>query len=320
MNNFCLGKYIPGDSFIYKLDPRSKILSTIILMIAVFFLENLYEIFGALLLIVLFLLISRISILKAISSIKPLIILSLFVFVFQILFNKEGVILETIRFKFSYLTILLSIVIIILGIFVNKRLPLKGLFLLIDIALIILILTYFDNDTFYMIEVDIYKSGLITSIFVFFRLIVIVLIATILTITTKPNDLTSAFEWLLKPLKVFKIEPEEIALIITIALRYIPTILDEAYKIMDSQASRGSDFRSGSISKKISQIISLIIPMFVLSFERSDELSDAMIVRNYVPGKKKTKYHILKWNKADTIYMIFNLIILGGSICLMILF
>jgi len=320
MKNFCLGKYIPGDTFVYKLDPRAKILSTIILMIAVFFLENIYEMLGALLLIILFLLISKISVFKALTSIKPLIILSLFVFFFQILFNQEGKILYTTRIYLSFFTILLVIAIIFIFYYLKKIIPFRGILTLVEIALIIFSLILFDIKSFYIFEIDIYKSGLITSIFVFFRLIVIVLLATILTITTKPNDLTNAFEWLLKPLKIFKIEPEEIALIITIALRYIPTILDEAYKIMDSQASRGADFRSGSLKKKISQIVSLIIPMFVLSFERSDELSDAMIVRNYVPGKKKTKYHILKWSYRDTIFMIFNLIILGGSLCLMIIF
>ena len=166
---------------------------------------------------------------------------------------------------------------------------------------------------------EIYDKGLETSLFVFFRLITVVFIATILTITTKPADLTLGIEYLLRPLKAIKINSEEIALIITIALRYIPTILDEAYRIMDAQASRGADFNSGSIMKKAKIIVSLLVPMFIISFERSDQLADAMLSRNFVPGKEKTKYHILKWKALDTVSIIFSLIILGGSICLFII-
>ncbi len=320
MNNFVLGQYVPGKSYIYKLDPRVKIISTILLMVAVFFLKNYYEMLGAIGFTLIILLTSRISIFKALKGLRPLLMLSIFVFLFQIFFNKSGYVIHS---KEMYLSIdsIVAIVLLTLIYFLTKKyIKLNFLYFLLFLTLIYFSLAYLNNFyTFLTFNLEIYKNGLDMSLFIFFRLIAIVFIATLLTLSTKPTDLTLGIEFLLKPLKVIKINPEEIALIITIALRYIPTIMDEAYKIMDAQASRGADFKSGSIVKKVKIIVSLLVPMFVMSFERSDELADAMLSRNFVPGKKKTRYHVLKWKTIDTFVLIFSILVLGGAICLSIL-
>ena len=318
--NFVLGQYVPGNSYLYKLDPRVKIISTILLMVSVFFLTTYYEILGALGVILLILLSGRISIIKAIRGLKPLLVLSLFVFFFQIFFNQTGTVIYTSELVFSISSIVSIVVLTFLFFFIRRFVKFKFILLLIYLASIYLSLAYLTYpNILYGYTLNIFDKGLETSLFVFFRLITVVFIATILTLTTKPTDLTLGIEYLLKPLKVFKINSEEIALIITIALRYIPTILEEAYRIMDAQASRGADFNSGSLFKKIKIIVSLLIPMFIISFERSDELADAMLSRNFVPGKEKTKYHILRWKAIDTISLVLSFILLGGSICLFII-
>ena len=320
MHNFVLGQYVPGSSYIYKIDPRVKIISTILLMVSVFFLTSFYEILGALSLIIVLLITARISIIKAIRGLKPLLVLSLFVFLFQIFFNQVGTVVYSENLSFSLFSILSIVLLTILIIIVRRYVKLKFLLFLLYLACVYLSLVYLKYpNVFYTYELNIFDKGLETSLFVFFRLITIVFIATILTLTTKPEDITLGIEYLLRPLKVIKVNSEEIALIITIALRYIPTILDEAYRIMDAQASRGADFKSGNIFRKVRIIVSLLIPMFIISFERSDELADAMLSRNFVPGKEKTKYHILKWKVADTISLIISFILLGGSICLFVL-
>ena len=318
--NFVLGQYVPGNSYLYKLDPRVKIISTILLMVSVFFLTTYYEILGALGVILLILLSGRISIIKAIRGLKPLLVLSLFVFFFQIFFNQTGTVIYTSELVFSISSIVSIVVLTFLFFFIRRFVKFKFILLLIYLASIYFSLAYLTYpNILYGYTLNIFDKGLETSLFVFFRLITVVFIATILTLTTKPTDLTLGIEYLLKPLKVFKINSEEIALIITIALRYIPTILEEAYRIMDAQASRGADFNSGSLFKKIKIIVSLLIPMFIISFERSDELADAMLSRNFVPGKEKTKYHILKWKAIDTMSLVLSFILLGGSICLFII-
>ena len=319
-SHFVLGQYVPGKSYLYKLDPRVKIISTIILMVAVFFLKNYYEMLGAIGLTILILLTARISIFKALKSLRPLLMLSIFVFLFQIFFNKSG---NVIYSSEMYLSIdaLIAIAIISVIYFLTKRyIKFKFIYLILFLAGIFFSLQKLDN--LYIIKtftLEMYKEGLNMSLFIFFRLIAIVFIATLLTLSTKPTDLTLGIEFLLRPLKVIKVNSEEIALIITIALRYIPTIMDEAYKIMDAQASRGADFKSGSLVKKVKIIVSLLVPMFVMSFERSDELADAMLSRNFVPGMKKTRYHVLKWRFRDTIAFIFSILLLGGAICLNIM-
>ena len=318
--NFVLGQYVPGNSYLYKLDPRVKIISTILLMVSVFFLTTYYEILGALGVILLILLSGRISIIKAIRGLKPLLVLSLFVFFFQIFFNQTGTVIYTSELVFSISSIVSIVVLTFLFFFIRRFVKFKFILLLMYLASIYLSLAYLTYpNILYSYTLNIFDKGLETSLFVFFRLITVVFIATILTLTTKPTDLTLGIEYLLKPLKVFKINSEEIALIITIALRYIPTILEEAYRIMDAQASRGADFNSGSLIKKIKIIVSLLIPMFIISFERSDELADAMLSRNFVPGKEKTKYHILRWKAIDTMSLVLSFILLGGSICLFII-
>jgi energy-coupling factor transport system permease protein len=124
-------------------------------------------------------------------------------------------------------------------------------------------------------------------------------LSMILTATTKPLDLTFALEWYMTPLKWIGFPSHIVAMTITLALRFIPTILEDVNRIMKAQASRGVDFEHGRIGTKFRAIISLIVPLFVSSFIRSDDLANAMECRGYDPKLKRTRYRILHFSWMD---------------------
>lgn len=160
----------------------------------------------------------------------------------------------------------------------------------------------------------IYDEGVNLGFFMSIRLVIVVLISTLLTLTTKPSDLTLALESLFKPFKKIGLPVSELALMISIALRFIPTLFEETQKILKAQASRGVDIKEGKFKDKVMQLISLLVPLFILSFKRADELANAMEVRGYIPGRKKTSINRLNWRLADTGLIVVCLIIFIGAI------
>ncbi|MCF7926374.1 MAG: energy-coupling factor transporter transmembrane protein EcfT [Candidatus Izimaplasma sp.] len=301
MNNIIIGQYIPGTSYLYKLDPRSKILSLVLLMVATFVLDTMTGMLIFLGAMVILLLSGKISITRVLNGLKPIFVLLMFTFTFQALFVTTGTLYIDEILHFNYYTITASLLVFLTWFFSKKYIKYSILYFLLMIVSIILVLIYLPQGTdFASTPLQIYQGGVEGALFIMMRLIIIVTLSTILTLTTKPTDLTLGLEKLLKPLKIIKISSEEIALIISIALRYIPTLLDEANKIMLAQASRGVDFKEGKLKDKIVQIVSLLVPMFIISFKRSDELANAMEARNFVPGQRRTRLHVLLWHKLDS--------------------
>ena len=123
------------------------------------------------------------------------------------------------------------------------------------------------------------------------------MVATIMTLSTSPIDLTDAFEKLMAPLKLFKIPVHQLSMIMSIALRFIPTLMDELDKIILAQKSRGSEISSGSLMTRIKAFIPLMIPLFISAFQRADELAIAMEVRGYDANVQRTSYRKLSWHK-----------------------
>lgn len=154
---------------------------------------------------------------------------------------------------------------------------------------------------------NIYVDAILQSVKITIRLVLMITLSLILTATTKPLELTYALEWFLSPLKVIKFPAHEVAMTISIALRFIPTLLDEVDRIMKAQSSRGVDFKHGKISTKFKAIISLIVPLFISAFQRSEELADAMEARGYDPKQKRTRYRKLSWRVSDFFICIFCL-------------
>ena len=152
------------------------------------------------------------------------------------------------------------------------------------------------------------------SIYLGIRIYLIIMITTILTSTTKPLDLTIALEDLMWPLKLIKFPVHIIATIIAIALRMIPTLIEEANRIMKAQASRGIDFRNGKVKEKIQSAVSLIIPLLVSSFQKAEDLAYAMDARGYNPHSKRTRFRKHPFRYQDLI-----LALIATSWCVMII-
>ena len=154
--------------------------------------------------------------------------------------------------------------------------------------------------------------------YIILRLVMMISLTMVLTSTTKPMDMTNAFEWYMSPLKPLHFPSHEIAMTLSIALRFIPTLLDETERIMKAQASRGVDFNHGGLFKRMGAVIALIIPLFVSALERSEELANAMIVRGYDPRAKRTKYRLLRFSWRDIVAFLLVAIAFAGIIVLFV--
>jgi len=249
MKNITIGQYIPGESIVHQLDPRTKILATF-LFIALLFLVDTFTGYalGALLLFSIVLL-SRIPVKFVLRGIRPLafiIVLTLCLHFFM----TEGRVL----FQFWFLK-----------------------------------LTY---------------EGLIRGLMMVSRLILLIIGSSLLTLTTSPILLTDGIESLLKPFKVIGVPAHELAMMMTIALRFIPTLVEETEKIMKAQMARGADFESGNIFQRAKSLIPILIPLFVSAFRRADELATAMEARGYRGGEGRTRFRVLRFTRRDAAALI----------------
>ena len=262
MDKLIFGRYIPGNSWIHKLDPRAKLLGTVI-FIGIIFLANNWMTY--LLLLAFALTAIRLSTIKLsffINGVKPLIWLILFTVILQVLFTGGSTV-------------------------------------------------YFDWG-----PIIISQEGLLNGVFIFCRFVLIIFMSTLLTLTTMPLSLTDAIEYLLRPLKVVKVPVYEIALMLSIALRFVPTLMDETEKIMNAQRARGVDFGEGNIFQQMKAIVPILIPLFVSSFNRAEELATAMEARGYKGGEGRTKYRQLEWASRETVAMLGYAVLTVGLVVL----
>ncbi|GAA0381171.1 energy-coupling factor transporter transmembrane component T family protein [Bacillus horti] len=162
----------------------------------------------------------------------------------------------------------------------------------------------------------VYEQGVIQGIVVTLRILLLILLSSLLTLTTKPLVLTDGLEKLMSPLKVFRFPAHEIALMISISLRFIPTLLQEMDKIMKAQSARGASFQSRSLKKKATAFMAILIPLFIASFQRADELALAMEARGYRGGEGRTQYRKLRVTQLD--YMAISVVIAFGALFLLL--
>lgn len=195
---------------------------------------------------------------------------------------------------------------------------LKPMTFMIVFILIINLFVVREGNPIYIFNLTIYDTALYNTLYTLLRLVLMVSLSLILISTTKPMDLTYALEWYLYPLKFIKVPIHIIAMIISLALRFIPTLLEETEKIMKAQASRGVDFVNGKLKEKIKAIISLIVPLFISSLQRSVELADAMEVRGYDPNGKRTRYRIMRFSSKDLVSLIFIIVLFTINILLVV--
>ncbi len=203
-------------------------------------------------------------------------------------------------FLFTMLVIFLSKVKV--GFFIKGVRPLIWL-ILFTVTLQILF-TSGGTVYFHWGIISITEFGLTNGIFIFCRFVLIIFMSTLLTLTTPPLALSDAIESILRPLAVIHFPAHEVSLMLSIALRFVPTLMDETEKIMNAQRARGVDFSEGSLIQKMKAVIPLLIPLFVSSFNRAEELATAMEARGYQGGVGRTKYRVLSWQFTDTLALV----------------
>ena len=157
------------------------------------------------------------------------------------------------------------------------------------------------------------SEGLVRSAYLVVRLVLLVLSTSVMTLTTKPNDLSDGLEKALGFLKVIRVPVHEIAMIMSLALRFIPTLMEETERIKKAQMARGADFESGNMFKRAKSLIPILIPLFVSSIKRAVNLAQAMEARCY-NGGNRTKLHPLKYKKRDAISYVFCGVIIASVI------
>ena len=162
--------------------------------------------------------------------------------------------------------------------------------------------------------IHIYLEGVLFAIFLMFRLIFLVLGSALLTLTTTPVSLTDGLESLLKPLKYIKFPVHALALIMSIALRFIPTLMDETNRIIAAQKARGADFETGNLVKRVKAIIPILIPLLISAFRRAEELGDAMDARCYTNSPNRTKYKKLTFTWRDLVAALVVAALIAGVV------
>ena len=323
MDNISFGQYVPGFSWIYKLDPRLKIIASIALVGLLFFIHNIYGMLIALGLYIIMFLTTRIPPLKVLKGLKAILFLLLFTILLQLIYSTAGKehLLYSFPMQLGLWQILIIVGLLISYHYLKKLIPFKTILLLIVIFLGFCVLwnnpfelfSWGFNLNFLSFNFEIYQEGAINAAFLFIRIVLMVGITSLLTLTTMTTDINNGLEAVLSPLKLVKIPVSVFSMLISLTLRFIPTLLGESKKIMNAQASRGVDFQEGSLIEKVNQIVSLLIPMFVISFQRAEDLANAMEARGYIIGGKRTKLDGLKLKALDYV-VIFMIICLIGLV------
>ena len=257
MLDITLGQYYPGNSFIHRLDPRTKILSTLLLIIAVF-LANTAVGYAALCAMVLFIiLISGLPFMLVLKSVKPLLFIIVLTLVLHAVMGQGEHVLY--QWKFIKVT----------------------------------------------------EEGLQLGVQMAMRLILLLMISSILTFTTSPIVLTDGIEALLSPFRVIGVPAHELAMMMTIALRFIPTLMEETDRIIKAQTARGADFSGGNLLVRAKNMLPILVPLFISAFRRADDLAVAMEARCYRGGEGRTRMHQLAYRSGDVMAFVFAFAMIG---------
>lgn len=317
MNNITIGQYIPGDSWLHKLDPRIKLLSLVVLLVATFVIPISSEFIPLVSMGVIFIGVmaltfsTGIPIRKVLNGLRPIVFLLTFTFVIQVFYVKSGEILASIPMYISLTSILAIIIFIVFYQWSKRYVRFKIIYFFAAVLMVFVLQAYLPYVTFTTYTLDIHTDGLMRALFIFVRITNVIIMTSLLTFTTMTTDLNFAIEALLRPLKVVKVPVDVMAMMLSLTLRYIPTLLGETEKIMKAQASRGVDFKESKFKEKVVQIISLLIPVFVISFKRAEDLGNAMEVRGYVIGAKRTKVDEYRIGFSDIATLVISLMILA---------
>ena len=257
LKDITLGQYFPGNTVIHRLDPRTKLLLTVVYIVALF-LAKWFVSYGVMLaFLVTVVAVSRIRLRALFKGLKPLLIIIIFTAVINLFYSSGEVLVEFWIFKIT-------------------------------------------------------KEGIINAFFLVLRIMMLVMGTFLLTYTTSPIALTDGLESLLSPLKKIRFPVHELAMMMSIALRFIPTLIEETDKIISAQKARGADFESGGLIKKARALVPVLVPLFVSAFKRADDLAVAMECRCYRGGEGRTKLKVLKFGTPDVLCALLAAIFLAG--------
>lgn len=250
IRDITLGQYYQADSPLHKMDPRVKIVGTLVFIISLFVAGNVTAYIAATIFLAAMIIISKVPFRFIVKGMKAIVVLMMITVVFNMFLTPGEALCRFWRFTVT-------------------------------------------------------KEGVINAAYTTIRLMYLIVGSSLMTLTTTPNNLTDGLEKLLNPLKAFKLPVHEVAMMMSIALRFIPILLEETDKIMKAQQARGADFDSGGLIKKAKSLVPLLVPLFVSAFRRANDLAMAMEARCYRGGEGRTKMKPLVYKKLDAVsYMI----------------
>ena len=262
LKDITLGQYFPGNSFIHRLDPRTKLIALVVYIVALFLAVSWvsYGLMAAFLLLCIK--VSTIPAKSFVKGMKPLIMILVFTGILNLFFTDEGDVL-------------------------------------VD---------------FWVITIT--TGGAKRAVLMVARILLLICGTFLLTYTTSPISLTDGLEALMNPLKVIKVPVHELSMMMCIALRFIPTLIEETDKIMCAQKARGADFESGTLMEKAKALIPILVPLFISAFRRADELATAMECRCYQGGEGRTKMKLLRYTLWDFETFGISALVLGAVFAL----
>ena len=259
IRDITIGQYYPTNSILHRLDPRVKLIGTMLFVISIFLLSTWTGYAVATFFLFSIIIISKVPLKFMIKGLRPIIFLMMFTMIFNVFFTKGEVLWQV-------------------GV------------------------------------IGITREGLVVAGKMLIRLIYLILGSSLMTLTTTPTQLTGALERTLRPLNRIKIPVHEIALTMSIALRFIPILLEETDKIMKAQTARGADFESGGLVKRVGSMVPLLVPLFVSAFRRADDLAMAMEARCYHGGKGRTQMKPLAYQQRDIVAYLILMLYLAACI------
>ena len=262
IKDITIGQFFPGQSVIHRLDPRIKLLLTVLYIVMLFVAKGFSGLGVGILFLLIAFLLSGIPLKMMLKSIRPILPIIIFTGILNLFFITGGD--PLVEWKFIRIT----------------------------------------------------TNGVTTMIFMAVRIVLLICGTSLLTYTTSPITLTDAIERVLSPLKVIKFPAHEIAMMMTIALRFIPTLIEETDKIMSAQKARGADMETGNLLKRAKALIPILIPLFVSAFRRAEDLALAMECRCYHGGEGRTRLKQLKTALRDYIAVAIAVIFLAAVIVL----
>ncbi len=261
LRDITLGQYYPAESWIHRLDPRVKILGSLLYIVSLFLVKNYWGFGIALVYLAAVTILSTVPLRFMLRGLKPIFILILFTFVLNLLMTSGDILWQ---WRFLKIT----------------------------------------------------RQGVYNACFMALRLIFLILGSSLLTLTTKPIALTDGLEKLLSPFRKIGLPAHELAMMMTIALRFIPTLMEETDKIMKAQQARGADFETGNILRRAKSLVPLLVPLFISAFRIAQDLAMAMEARCYRGGESRTRLHEMKFQSADLLAAVLLVLYLAAIIAI----